>query len=91
MLLLTASTNHTGGTGLFVLAAAVGIPLYLLACVIWPYRACTKCRGYGKFRSPSGRAWRYCPKCGGRGAQIRTGRRIWAYLKGTRDRDRRTR
>ncbi|WP_412516480.1 hypothetical protein K8Z49_37910 [Actinomadura madurae] len=86
-LLATAShTTHPSGAWLlFAILAAVG---YLLHCVIWPYRACRKCDGAGRFRSPSGRAWRYCNRCGGRGAQLRTGRRIWTHLKNI-DRNRR--
>lgn len=86
-LLATANyTAHTLGTWLlFATLAAVG---YLVHCVIWPYRACRKCEGAGRFRSPSGRAWRYCNRCGGKGAQLRSGRRVWTHIKGI-DRDRR--
>ena len=44
-------------------------------------RACRKCGGAGRRRSPSGRAWRYCHRCHGTGARLRTGRRIWNYLR----------
>jgi hypothetical protein len=54
---------------------------YFAACAVWPFAACRKCRGAGRRRSPSGRAWRYCHRCGGSGARLRTGRRIWNYLR----------
>ncbi|SNS83202.1 hypothetical protein [Actinomadura mexicana] len=89
MPLLTAAATHTANPSgmwlLFAILAAVG---YLLHCVIWPYRACRKCDGAGRFRSPTGRAWRYCSRCGGKGAQLRAGRRIWTHLKNI-DRNRR--
>lgn len=53
---------------------------YVAACAIWPFGACRWCRGTGKFRSPSGRAWRYCRRCRGTGARVRTGRRAWTHL-----------
>ncbi|MFC0431045.1 hypothetical protein [Kutzneria buriramensis] len=53
---------------LFVL---VVIGLYLLACRIWPYTACGRCDGNGKFPSPSGKAWRDCGRCQGSGRRRR--------------------
>ncbi|MBT0771363.1 hypothetical protein KIH74_20665 [Kineosporia sp. J2-2] len=50
---------------------------YVLACRIWPYANCWKCSGAGRFRSPSGRAWRLCRRCSGSGARLRIGRRLW--------------
>ncbi|MEU4829052.1 hypothetical protein AB0H37_45080 [Actinomadura sp. NPDC023710] len=86
---LLATANHTGpDLGAWLLLAIIAAAGYLLHSVIWPYRACHKCQGAGRFRSPSGRAWRYCNRCGGKGAQLRTGRRIWTHLKSI-DRDRR--
>ncbi|GAA4377340.1 hypothetical protein GCM10023088_37070 [Actinomadura verrucosospora] len=82
MPLLTAAATHTANpSGMWLLLAILAAVGYLLHCVIWPYRACRKCDGAGRFRSPSGRAWRYCNRCGGRGAQLRAGRRIWTHLK----------
>lgn len=86
--LLTAASHTAHPTGLWLLLVILAAAGYLLHCVIWPYRACRKCQGAGRFRSPSGRAWRYCNRCGGRGAQLRAGRRIWTHLKNI-DRDRR--
>ncbi|WP_412519715.1 hypothetical protein K8Z49_17185 [Actinomadura madurae] len=86
---LLATASHTAHpSGAWILLAALAAGGYLLHCVIWPYRACRKCGGAGRFRSPSGRAWRYCNRCSGRGAQLRAGRRIWTHLKNL-DRNRR--
>ena len=65
---------------LFLAAVTVTI-CYLGACAAWPFTACRKCRGAGRRRSPSGRAWRYCHRCGGSGARLRTGRRLFNYLR----------
>ena len=89
MTTLAAAATHTAHpSGMWLLLAILAAAGYLLHCVLWPYRACRKCDGAGRFRSPSGRAWRYCSRCGGRGAQLRAGRRIWTHLKRI-DRDRR--
>jgi hypothetical protein len=55
-----------------LLAAAV----YLLACWIWPFAACQRCDGLGRFHSPSGKAWRRCRRCKGTGERLRTGHRV---------------
>ncbi|MFG2002092.1 hypothetical protein ACGFNU_23365 [Spirillospora sp. NPDC048911] len=85
---LILAANDTGaGTGGWVVLAVLAAAGYLIHCVIWPYRPCRKCGGAGRFRSPSGRAWRYCNRCNGKGAQLRAGRRIWTHIKGiNRDR-----
>lgn len=44
--------------------------VYYLACQIWPYTTCGRCKG-GKHHSPSGKAWRDCPRCGGSGKKRR--------------------
>ncbi|WP_088289835.1 hypothetical protein [Kineosporia sp. A_224] len=54
---------------------------YLIACTLFPFAACRNCQGSGKFRSPSGRAWRNCRRCKGTGRRIRLGRRIWAKAR----------
>lgn len=61
------------------LASVVGlvsIPGYAVACLIWPYTACRRCEGAGKFRTSSGKAWRKCPRCKGSGERLRLGRKI---------------
>lgn len=51
-----------------------GVPAgYLLACWRWPLTTCSRCKGAGKFRTSSGRAWRRCRKCKGSGEQRRDG------------------
>ncbi|MDL4772483.1 hypothetical protein [Actinomadura xylanilytica] len=86
---LLAAASHTAtNPGPLILLGILAAAGYMLHCVIWPYRACPKCRGAGRFLAPSGRAWRYCNRCSGRGAQLRTGRRIWTHIKNT-DRNRR--
>jgi hypothetical protein len=81
--ILTAASDQFSGTGLLILAALTGAAAYTFACWIWPFRACTKCGGIGRFRSPTGRAWRPCRRCKGSGAKLRTGRRILTYLTRT--------
>ncbi|WP_289007936.1 hypothetical protein [uncultured Thermomonospora sp.] len=89
-LLTAASDTATNPAALLALAALAGIA-YVIHCAIWPFGSCRNCDGAGRFRSPSGRSWRYCNRCGGNGARLRTGRRIWTYLKHTHNRDHRTR
>lgn len=60
--------------------ALAWLALYLVACRIWPYTNCGKCKGGGRFRSPSGKAWRSCRRCKGSGTKIRTGRKVWDKL-----------
>lgn len=60
--------------------AAVWAGVYVVACAIWPFTNCRKCKGQGKHRSPSGKAWRKCRKCKGSGTRIRGGRRVWNWL-----------
>lgn len=73
-----------------VVASAVTITLlavalcYALACWIWPFKACRKCDGTGKKRSPSGRAFRLCRRCDGTGRRLRAGRWIYNRLSGIR-------
>lgn len=62
------------------IAAGIGatwVTGYLVACRVWPFTDCRRCKGAGRFRSPSGRAWRPCRRCKGSGSRVRTGRRIW--------------
>jgi hypothetical protein len=59
------------------LALAAVTLCYAVACWIWPFKACRKCEGTGKKRSPSGRAFRLCRRCTGTGRRLRAGR--WAY------------
>lgn len=74
------------GIGWLVLAGLVLVVGYVLACWLWPFAACLRCRGDGKRRSPSGRAWRICPRCGGTGARVRVGRQLVTAFRRTKHR-----
>jgi hypothetical protein len=63
-----------------VVLAVIAALFYGAACALWPYTDCGRCEGRGKFRSPSGKAWRRCRKCKGSGDRIRLGRRMWTRL-----------
>lgn len=65
--------------GLLLLALVVALG-YVVACAVWPWRACARCDGSGRRRSPSGRAWRDCRSCDGGGRKLRLGRRLWTAL-----------
>ena len=65
----------TGGWA--VLAAVALLAAYAAACAIYPFTAHGRCKGTGKLRSPTGRAWRRCPGCRGTGSKIRIGRRLF--------------
>jgi hypothetical protein len=64
------------------LAALLGAGVYAGACLFWPWTACEKCEGAGKFRSPSGKNWRPCPRCGGSGRKERFGAVVLRKLFG---------
>jgi hypothetical protein len=66
--------------GWAILAAAVAGLVYAVQCWWWPFAACRRCDGAGRFRSPSGRAWRRCRRCKGSGERTRVGRRFWTWL-----------
>jgi hypothetical protein len=73
----------TNGLGMELVVGALAVTgAYFLGCLVWPYEACTRCKGKGRFRSPSGRAWRACGKCKGKGSRIRWGRRVWGRFSG---------
>jgi hypothetical protein len=65
----------------FIVTATVALlgwlAVYAFACWVWPFRACRRCDGSGRRRSPSGRAFRLCPRCRGTGRRLRAGR--WLY------------
>lgn len=69
-------------------AVAGGFMLALVhafACWWWPYTSCRRCGGGGRFRSPTGKAWRHCGKCKGSGSRVRLGRRMWTKLGVAKD------
>lgn len=55
---------------------------YLGACAWWPFANCRRCDGAGRFRSPSGKAWRNCKRCKGSGRRVRFGVRVVEWLRG---------
>jgi hypothetical protein len=89
--LAAAATGHHASGLLVILALAVVTVGYVVACAVWPFRACRHCGGAGKSRSPTGRAFHHCRHCNGSGAQLRTGRRLFTLLSHRRDRANRDR
>jgi DnaJ-class molecular chaperone len=77
--------THTSATIPLIITITVVTIGYILACAIWPFRACRRCGGLGRHHSPSGRAWRSCKRCHGTGGTLRVGRRIYTYFKRTHD------
>ncbi|WP_433051691.1 hypothetical protein [Dactylosporangium sp. CS-033363] len=68
---------------LFLLGVAVTLG-YAFACWVWPFKACPRCDGTGKRRSPSRRAFRVCRRCDGSGRRLRAGRWIYNHLASVR-------
>jgi hypothetical protein len=56
---------------------------YAVACTVWPFARCRWCRGTGKRRSPTGRAFGHCRHCRGTARRVRLGRRLWTAATGT--------
>ncbi len=54
---------------------------YAIACWLWPFTRCGRCKGTGRRPSPTGKAWGPCRKCKGKAARIRTGRKTFNWLK----------
>ncbi|GII20845.1 hypothetical protein [Planosporangium mesophilum] len=73
---------HVTAASLPVLALLAVTLGYAVGCWIWPFRACRRCAGTGKRRSPSGRGIRLCRRCRGTGLRLRAGR--WIYNQLTR-------
>lgn len=67
------------------LAATATVALALLAyaasCAWWPFAACWRCDGAGKFARRDGKVWRTCRRCKGSGRRLRLGRRVWNYAR----------
>jgi hypothetical protein len=61
------------GFGLVVLV------MYAGSCWWFPYAACGRCEGVGKFRREDSKVWRKCRRCRGSGERLRVGRRVWNY------------
>lgn len=70
-------------TGILIFLALVAVAAgYAVVCRVWPFENCPRCKGSGKRRSPSGRAFGLCRRCKGAGSRIRLGRRFWIWLSG---------
>jgi hypothetical protein len=57
--------------GTLIFLAAIGSVCYVIGAMIYPFRACTLCKGSKRHRSPSRAFLRPCLKCGGSGLQTR--------------------
>jgi DnaJ-class molecular chaperone len=66
----------------WLVAGSVALTGYGLACVIWPWATCSRCRGRGKLPSPTGRYHRSCPRCTGSGRLYRVPVRVHRFLTG---------
>jgi DnaJ-class molecular chaperone len=54
-----------------ILIGIAALAIYVVFCRVFPYTVCRNCKGSGKFRSPSGKAFRNCRRCGGAGRRRR--------------------
>jgi hypothetical protein len=81
---LVGSAAASGALLLILAAVTLG---YLLACWLYPFIACRRCRGTGKRRSLfGGHTFGLCRRCDGTGRQLRPGRRALNYLRVLHDR-----
>lgn len=69
------------GSVLLALAAVAWMAGYCVACWVWPFKACPRCKGTGKRRSPSGKRFRLCRKCDATGRRLRAGRQAWNWIQ----------
>lgn len=49
------------GTTFWVVLGLVALVVYGLDCWFYPYKACRKCGGTGRFWSPLSQSYRMCP------------------------------
>jgi hypothetical protein len=63
--------------GTLIVIGLAAVVAYALACKVWPNTSCPACKGSGRSRSPSGKAWRGCRRCGGKGSRMRIGLRLF--------------
>jgi hypothetical protein len=66
---------------ILVIGALVWAAGYAVACWIWPFANCPRCKGTGKLRSPTGKRFRLCRRCDHTGRRLRTGRRVYNFLR----------
>ncbi|GAA0734622.1 hypothetical protein Drose_28930 [Dactylosporangium roseum] len=84
--LAATATGHPAAAGLLVFALIVVTLGYLLACWLWPFVPCRRCKGDGKRRALfGGRAFGICRRCDGTGRQLRPGRRALNCLRALHD------
>lgn len=74
-------TDPTLGYLIEAVVAAAWLIGYLLVCFLWPFKACRKCGGAARHRSPTGKAFRLCRRCGGTGRRLRFGRKAWNFYR----------
>jgi hypothetical protein len=79
------SDHHNALIGLIFITLSLITLGYGIGCWLWPFAACTRCRGSGKRRSPFGRAFGDCRRCNGTGRSLRIGRRIINSLRELHD------
>ena len=58
-----------------ILLTAAALSAWAVSVLIWPFRACTLCRGTGRNRGSSSRRFGTCRRCNGRGRIQRIGSR----------------
>ena len=58
-------------TFVLILIGVAWVAGYVGFCRVFPFAPCRRCHGSGKFRSPSGKAFRNCGKCQGSGRRKR--------------------
>lgn len=79
--LFAATATEDAGRGRLVLVvlAVLFVGWYVLACAVWPFTACGRCKGRGKLFEPGNRkkTGRRCPRCKGTTQRLRIGRRIY--------------
>jgi hypothetical protein len=66
--------------GLYTVVA-LALAAYLIHCLIWPYKNCTRCAGTGRHRAPVLSGWRHCPTCKATGYRRRLGGRLWPHRR----------
>ena len=66
-----------------ILAAAIGLPLYVAFCLVRPTKACRRCGGWGSKPARRRRsARRHCRRCDGTGRRFRVPARIAYRVRG---------
>ena len=79
-----AAGDHLAWAVVLAGLAVLAVAGYAAACWLWPFRACLRCGGTGKRRSPGGKAFGLCRRCKGTARRLRFGRRAWEYSRRAR-------